>query len=108
MSEASATGNQMKATRLEHFIRATLDVPVFFASTIAKSMVGGRAWSGRATDGLRRGSLTSETFANRTPGEISDPALSLISGRVFHRIIRHLTISGRRIDKAVAIPFFIH
>src|SRR5260370_20155332 len=58
--EASAIGNHVKTTRPEYFMRATLDVCVFFASTIAnKSML--RRWvSVRAPDGAWRGRLTND------------------------------------------------
>ena len=40
--------------------------------------------------------------------EISDSALSSISGCVPNRIVRHNAISRGRIDKAVAIIFYVH
>jgi len=46
--EASATGNHLKPAGPECLMRTTLDVCVFFASTIAKKH--GRWWR-RATDG---------------------------------------------------------
>jgi hypothetical protein len=52
MSEASATGNQMKTTRPEHFMRATLDVCVFFASSIAKKACLAFAGWGAAASGM--------------------------------------------------------
>jgi hypothetical protein len=42
-SDASASGNHFKPERPECLMRETLDVCVLFASTIAKTMVGGRA-----------------------------------------------------------------
>ncbi len=43
-----------------------------------------------------------------TVSEISDLALSSVSGRISYRIIRHEAIPCGRIDKAVAVVFCIH
>ena len=104
-SEASVSGNHLEPAGLECPMRATLDVCVLFASTTAKKH---GLCSRRATDSARRGFLTGETFAKSDASEISDSALSVISGRVSHRIIRYITVSCRRIDEAVAVPFYIH
>ena len=63
VSEASAIGNQMKTPRLEHFMRATLEGCVFFASTIAKKECLAFAGLGAAGSGMAPVALTSETFA---------------------------------------------
>ena len=51
-SEASATGSPMKTTRPEHFMRATLEGCVFFASTIAKKACLAFAGWGAAASGM--------------------------------------------------------
>jgi hypothetical protein len=76
-------------------MRATLDVCVFFASTTAKKHSRCRFLTRRPP--IRRRS------------EILDGALSVISERgAFYRIIRYITVSRRRINKAVAVLFNVH
>ena len=60
-SEASASGNHLEPTGPDRFMRATLDVCAFFASTTAKKH--GLVRRGARPDSARRGFLTSETFA---------------------------------------------
>ena len=59
-SEASVSGNNLEPAGLERLMRATLDVCVLFASTIARKH---GLCSRRATDSARHGFLTSETSA---------------------------------------------
>jgi hypothetical protein len=64
MSEVSATGNQMKTTRPEHFMRNAGGVRVFCKHDRQKSVPGVRRVGRRSIrDGAGRRPLTSKTFA---------------------------------------------